>query len=80
METLQKMDSIILPSKYSDHDLHDACLSDTSHSTTLVVMLTMITNTTTIREQLAYMTKNVEGLAMYVQNQDAKIAKLMNKI
>ncbi|KAL0445937.1 UNVERIFIED_CONTAM: hypothetical protein Slati_1721600 [Sesamum latifolium] len=39
----------------------------------------MLTNVTTIEEQLASLTRVIEGLTKHVQEQDAQIAKLINK-
>ncbi|KAL0389010.1 UNVERIFIED_CONTAM: hypothetical protein Scaly_0258100 [Sesamum calycinum] len=39
----------------------------------------MVTNTTTIEEQLASLTRAIEGLTKHVQEQDAQIARLINK-
>ncbi|KAK4383806.1 hypothetical protein Sango_2741900 [Sesamum angolense] len=39
----------------------------------------MITNATTIKEQLESLTRAIEGLTKHVQEQDAQIAKLINK-
>ncbi|KAL0405437.1 UNVERIFIED_CONTAM: hypothetical protein Slati_3857600 [Sesamum latifolium] len=39
----------------------------------------MMTNATTIKEQLASLTRAIEGLMKHVQEQDAQIARLMNK-
>ncbi|KAK4407744.1 hypothetical protein Sango_0355400 [Sesamum angolense] len=39
----------------------------------------MVTNTTTIEEQLASLTRAIEGLTKHVQEQEAQIARLINK-
>ncbi|KAL0291236.1 UNVERIFIED_CONTAM: hypothetical protein Sangu_2541900 [Sesamum angustifolium] len=39
----------------------------------------MVTNATTIEEQLASLTRAIEGLTKHVQEQDAQIARLINK-
>ncbi|KAL0295425.1 UNVERIFIED_CONTAM: hypothetical protein Sangu_3199200 [Sesamum angustifolium] len=39
----------------------------------------MVTNTTTIEEQLSSLTRAIEGLTKHVQEQDAQIARLINK-
>ncbi|KAL0434197.1 UNVERIFIED_CONTAM: hypothetical protein Slati_2754000 [Sesamum latifolium] len=40
----------------------------------------MVTNTTTLEEQIANLTRAIEGLVKHVQEQDSHISKLMNKI
>ncbi|KAL0446183.1 UNVERIFIED_CONTAM: hypothetical protein Slati_1746200 [Sesamum latifolium] len=39
----------------------------------------MVTNATTIEEQLASLTRAIEGLTKHVQEQDAQIARLIHK-
>ncbi|KAL0307871.1 UNVERIFIED_CONTAM: hypothetical protein Sangu_3007400 [Sesamum angustifolium] len=39
----------------------------------------MVTNATTIEEQLASLTRAIEGLMKHVQEQNAQIARLINK-
>ncbi|KAK4409375.1 hypothetical protein Sango_0010500 [Sesamum angolense] len=43
------------------------------------VALVMVTNATTIEEQLASLTRAIEGPMKHVQEQDAQIARLINK-
>ncbi|KAL0349450.1 UNVERIFIED_CONTAM: hypothetical protein Sangu_1172800 [Sesamum angustifolium] len=43
------------------------------------VALVMVTNATTIEEQLASLTRAIEGFTKNVQEQDAQIARLINK-
>lgn len=40
-------------------------------------MAVMMTNTTTAKDQISNLTKIIEGLAVHVQRQDDKIAKLI---
>ncbi|KAL0434169.1 UNVERIFIED_CONTAM: hypothetical protein Slati_2751200 [Sesamum latifolium] len=51
----------------------------TDYSFTTNVAPVMVTNATTIEEQLASLTRAIEGLTKHVQEQDAQIAKLINK-
>ncbi|KAK4390369.1 hypothetical protein Sango_2100200 [Sesamum angolense] len=53
--------------------------SVSSYSFTTNVALIMVTNATTIEEQLASLTRAIEGLTKHVQKQDAQIARLINK-
>ncbi|KAL0434116.1 UNVERIFIED_CONTAM: hypothetical protein Slati_2745900 [Sesamum latifolium] len=53
--------------------------SVSSHSFTTNVAPVMVTNATTIEEQLASLTRTIEGLMKHVQEQDAQIARLIHK-
>ncbi|KAK4383505.1 hypothetical protein Sango_2768200 [Sesamum angolense] len=53
--------------------------SMSSYSFTKNVAPIMVTNSTTIEEQLASLTRAIEGLTKHVQEQDAQIARLINK-
>ncbi|KAL2240245.1 UNVERIFIED_CONTAM: hypothetical protein Sindi_0665700 [Sesamum indicum] len=53
--------------------------SMSSYSFTKNVAPVMLTNATTIEEQLAGVTRAIEGLTKHVQEQDAQIARLINK-
>lgn len=68
------------PTKDGDHDARAAYIGGKNHSPAPIVMPVMMTNTTIMEEQLAHMTKLVEGLVVFVQSQYAKIDKLMDKI
>ncbi|KAL0405637.1 UNVERIFIED_CONTAM: hypothetical protein Slati_3877600 [Sesamum latifolium] len=50
-----------------------------SHSFTINVAPVMVTNATTIEEQLASLTRAIEGFTKHVQEQDAQIARLIHK-
>ncbi|KAK4388305.1 hypothetical protein Sango_2437100 [Sesamum angolense] len=50
-----------------------------SYSFTINVAPVMMTNATTIEEQLAILTRAIEGLTKHIQEQDAQIARLINK-
>ncbi|KAL0339274.1 UNVERIFIED_CONTAM: hypothetical protein Sangu_1449500 [Sesamum angustifolium] len=53
--------------------------SVSSYSFTTNVAPVMVMNATTIEEQLADLTRAIEGLMKHVQEQDAQIARLINK-
>ncbi|KAL0318305.1 UNVERIFIED_CONTAM: hypothetical protein Sangu_1986700 [Sesamum angustifolium] len=53
--------------------------SVSSYSFTTNAVLVMVTNATTIEEQLASLTRGIEGLTKHVQEQDVQIARLINK-
>ncbi|KAL0420450.1 UNVERIFIED_CONTAM: hypothetical protein Slati_3067900 [Sesamum latifolium] len=50
-----------------------------SHSFTINMAPVMMTNAATIEKQLASLTRAIEGLRKYVQEQDAQIARLIHK-
>ncbi|KAL0456164.1 UNVERIFIED_CONTAM: hypothetical protein Slati_0955600 [Sesamum latifolium] len=54
--------------------------SVSSHPFTTNVAPVMVTNATTIEEQLASLTRAIEGLTKHVQEQDAQIARLIHKV
>ncbi|KAL0439166.1 UNVERIFIED_CONTAM: hypothetical protein Slati_2399600 [Sesamum latifolium] len=62
-----------------DGDLKDDSSSSTPRSTSSIAPI-MVTNTTSLKEQIANLTRAIEGLAKHVQEQDSQISKLMNKI
>ncbi|KAK4385954.1 hypothetical protein Sango_2719400 [Sesamum angolense] len=53
--------------------------SMSSYSFTINVAPVMIANATTIKEQLANLTRAIEGLTKHIQEQDAQIARLISK-
>ncbi|KAL0458911.1 UNVERIFIED_CONTAM: hypothetical protein Slati_0518300 [Sesamum latifolium] len=53
--------------------------SVSSHPFTTNVAPVMVTNAITIEEQLASLTRAIEGLTKHVQEQDAQIARLIHK-
>ncbi|KAL0456251.1 UNVERIFIED_CONTAM: hypothetical protein Slati_0964300 [Sesamum latifolium] len=53
--------------------------SVSSYSFTTNVAPIMVTNATTIEEQLSSLIRAIEGLTKHVQEQDAQIARLINK-
>ncbi|KAL0435057.1 UNVERIFIED_CONTAM: hypothetical protein Sradi_0213600 [Sesamum radiatum] len=53
--------------------------SVSSYSLAINVAPVMVTNATTIEEQLASLTRAIEGLTKHVQEQDAQIARLIHK-
>ena len=64
----------MLPNKKGAHDESIGSPSDSAAS---VVMPVMMTNTTTVEDQISNLAKIVEGLVVHAQSQDAKIVKLM---
>ncbi|KAL0339164.1 UNVERIFIED_CONTAM: hypothetical protein Sangu_1438500 [Sesamum angustifolium] len=71
------------PSYASERDVNksppSSSRSVSSYSFTTNVAPVMVTNATTIEEQLASLTRAIEGLMKHVQEQDAQIARLINK-
>ncbi|KAL0291232.1 UNVERIFIED_CONTAM: hypothetical protein Sangu_2541500 [Sesamum angustifolium] len=61
-----------------DGDMKDDSSSSTLHSTSSVTP-DIVTNTTTLEEQIANFTRAIGGLAKHVQEQNSQISKLMNK-
>ncbi|KAL0456117.1 UNVERIFIED_CONTAM: hypothetical protein Slati_0950900 [Sesamum latifolium] len=53
--------------------------SVSSHPSQQMWLRMMVTNATTIEEQLASLTRAIEGLTKHVQEQDAQIARLIHK-
>ncbi|XP_071932994.1 uncharacterized protein [Coffea arabica] len=56
---------------------HDESIDSPSDSAASVVMPVMMTNTTTVEDQISNLVKIVEGLVVHAQSQDTKIVKLM---
>ncbi|KAI3470776.1 hypothetical protein Pfo_027439 [Paulownia fortunei] len=54
--------------------------STSSYSFTSNIVPVMVTNATTLEEQIASLMKAIEGLTKHVQEQDSQITKLMNKV
>ena len=52
------------------------CYSPTSP----VIIQAMVTDASSMKEQLANLTKAIEGLTKYVQNQDARIDKIVDRV
>ncbi|KAK4392799.1 hypothetical protein Sango_2057700 [Sesamum angolense] len=71
------------PSDAGDSDANKSPPSSprsmSSYSFTTNVAAVMVTNATTIEEQLSSLTRAIEGLMKHVQEQDAQIARLINK-
>ncbi|KAL0347844.1 UNVERIFIED_CONTAM: hypothetical protein Scaly_1800400 [Sesamum calycinum] len=76
--------------EYIEKNLHSPSYADESNAnksppssprsvSSYSVAPVMVTNTTTIEEQLASPTRAIEGLTKHVQEQDAQIARLINK-
>lgn len=49
-------------------------------STSLVIMQAMVTYASSMEEQFANLTKAIEGLTNYVQNQEARIDKIVDRV
>ncbi|KAL0324468.1 UNVERIFIED_CONTAM: hypothetical protein Scaly_2413900 [Sesamum calycinum] len=67
------------PSYAGESDANKSPPSSPRSVSSYSVAPVMVTNTTTIEEQLASLTRAIEGLTKHVQEQDAQIARLINK-
>ncbi|KAL0370603.1 UNVERIFIED_CONTAM: hypothetical protein Sangu_0378400 [Sesamum angustifolium] len=67
------------PSYVGKSDANKSLPSSPSSVSSYSVAPVMVTNATTIEEQLASLTRAIEGLTKHVQEQDAQIARLINK-
>ncbi|KAK4389554.1 hypothetical protein Sango_2292400 [Sesamum angolense] len=67
------------PSYAGESDASKSLPSSPRSVSSYSVAPVMVTNTTTIEEQLASLTRAIEGLTKHVQEQDAQIARLINK-
>ncbi|KAL0293867.1 UNVERIFIED_CONTAM: hypothetical protein Sradi_6915500 [Sesamum radiatum] len=62
-----------------DGDLKDNSSLSTPRSKSSIAPV-VVTNTTTLEEQIANLTRAIEGFVKHVQEQDSQISKLMNNI
>ncbi|KAK4389712.1 hypothetical protein Sango_2308200 [Sesamum angolense] len=67
------------PSYAGESDANKSPPSSPRFVSSYSVAPVMVTNATTIEEQLASLTRAIEGLTKHVQEQDAQIARLINK-
>ncbi|KAL0294126.1 UNVERIFIED_CONTAM: hypothetical protein Sangu_3224700 [Sesamum angustifolium] len=67
------------PSYAGESDANKSPPSSPRSMSSYSVAPVMVTNTTTIEEQLSSLTRAIEGLTKHVQEQDAQIARLINK-
>ncbi|KAL0388081.1 UNVERIFIED_CONTAM: hypothetical protein Sradi_2689900 [Sesamum radiatum] len=67
------------PSYAGESDANKSPPSSPRSVSSYYVAPVMVTNATTIEEQLASLTRAIEGLTKHVQEQDAQIARLINK-
>ncbi|KAL0390800.1 UNVERIFIED_CONTAM: hypothetical protein Scaly_0437100 [Sesamum calycinum] len=67
------------PSYAGESDANKSPPSSPRSVSSYSVAPVMVTNATTIEEQLASLTRAIEGLTKHVQEQDAQIARLINK-
>ncbi|KAL0325221.1 UNVERIFIED_CONTAM: hypothetical protein Sradi_5091400 [Sesamum radiatum] len=67
------------PSYAGESDANKSPPSSPRSVSSYYVAPVMVTNATTIKEQLASLTRAIEGITKHVQEQDAQIARLINK-
>ncbi|PIN21577.1 hypothetical protein CDL12_05717 [Handroanthus impetiginosus] len=85
LEAVEKSLPYFAGKNNNDGDSENSSASSTPRSTssslfTSNIVPVIVTNATTLEEQIANLTRAIEGLAKHVQEQDSQITKLMNKV